>query len=230
MRPVVLVHGAWHGPWCWDRVTPLLDAGGVRWAAADLPSCADADAGAGLVEDVQTVERILDELPGDEPAILVGHSRAGLVISEAGAHERVGQLVYLTAFLVEPDSSYREMVADTVLPILEVGPDAVALPKAELGAPVFYNDCAPGDVRWAQARLRPMHMAGAAVEPPRRAWASRPSTYVVCALDGAIPAHHQRHMAEQATHVVEWNTGHSPFINRPDLVADLLLGLAAAET
>lgn len=226
MRPVVLVHGAWHGPWCWERVTPALDAAGVPWVAPDLPSCARATQGAGLIEDVAVVEQALDALPGDEPAILLGHSRAGLVVSEAGAHARVGALVYLTAFMLEPGDDVLPMVSETVLPALEFGDDGIAVVNPQLAGPIFYNDCAPDDVQWAIDRVRPMFMAGDPVDPPRRAWADKPSTYVVCALDGAIPAVHQRAMAQHASRVVEWDTGHSPFLNRPDLVAELVIELA----
>jgi len=107
----VLVHGAWHGAWCWARVTPLLDAAGVAWVAAELPSCATPPQHSGLPEDVHEVERLLDELPGIEPAVLVGHSRGGLVISEAGTHPGVGELVYLCAFLLEPDVNPAPMLA-----------------------------------------------------------------------------------------------------------------------
>jgi len=201
----------------------------VPWTAVDLPSCARAEAGAGVIEDVADVEAALDALAGDEPAVLVGHSRGGLVLSEAGAHARVGDLVYLAAFLLEPGADVATMVADTVLPALEFDENLIALPQREVGAPIFYNDCSPADVAWAMDRLRPMFMAGDPVGPPRRAWADKPSTYVVCSLDAAIPAHHQRDMAQRATRVVEWDTGHSPFINRPDLVSSLLIEIAGSD-
>lgn len=74
-KPVVLVHGAWHGSWCWERVTPYLDAANIEWAAPDLPSVTDAASGANQAEDDQVVRAALDRLPGDEEAILLGHSR-----------------------------------------------------------------------------------------------------------------------------------------------------------
>jgi pimeloyl-ACP methyl ester carboxylesterase len=74
-RPVVLMHGAFHGAWCWDRVTCYLDAAGVPWRAPDLPSCANAASGAAIDEDTAAVESVLDNLPDDEPAVLLGHSR-----------------------------------------------------------------------------------------------------------------------------------------------------------
>jgi pimeloyl-ACP methyl ester carboxylesterase len=229
MKPVVLVHGAWHGAWCWDRVTPLLDAAGVPWVTAELPSCARPTAQAGIAEDVQEVERLLDELPGTEPVVLLGHSRGGLVVSEAGAHARVGHMVYLCALLIEPGTSPADMLGHTVLPALELGEDLVSTVKPELAEQLFFNDCTPEDAQWALAQVGPMFVGGATVDPPRRAWAGKPTTYVVCELDAAILPQHQHEMAKRAGSAVTWPTGHSPFVNRPDLVADLLIDLARAD-
>src|SRR3712207_1752378 len=88
VRPVGLVHGAWHGTWCWERVTPYLDGLGVPWVAVDLPSCARAASGSDVEADTLAVKVALDNLSGDEPAVLCGHSRAGLMVTEAGTHDR----------------------------------------------------------------------------------------------------------------------------------------------
>jgi pimeloyl-ACP methyl ester carboxylesterase len=229
MKHVMLVHGAWHGPWCWDQVTKGLDEAAVPWTAPDLPSCAAASEGAGLVEDVLAVERALDGLPDGASAVLVGHSRGGMVISEAGSHPRVDHLVYLCAFLLEPGEDVGPMVADTVMPVIDIertpcGP--IGTPRGEKAAAVFYNDCSAQDAAWALERVRPMHLGGPPPDPPRVAWRNTPSTYVVCAQDQAIPPEHQRQMARRATIAVEWGTGHSPFLTDPDRVVDLLVGLA----
>ena len=224
-RPIVLVHGAWHGSWCWDRVTPRLDAAGVPWVAPDLPSCATPSEQTGLPEDVREVERLLDALPGTEPAILVGHSRGGLVISEAGAHERVGHLVYLCALLLEPDADATAVLADEVMSALDLTDDLISTVKPGMAGALFYNECTTDDARWAAEQIGPMY-AGGTVEGPRRAFAANPTTYVVCELDAVLPAARQHEMADVADHVVTWDTGHSPFVNRPDLVADLLIRLA----
>lgn len=226
MKPVVLVHGAWHGAWCWDRVTPLLDAAGVHWVAADLPSCARADAQPGMADDVAEVERLLDELPGTEPAIVIGHSRGGMVISDAGAHERAGHLVYLCALLLEPGVDATAMLGATVLPSLRIDANGTSFVEPTAAAQLFFNDCDEADAAWALSQLRNMSLSGASIDPPRRAFADKPTTYVVCEADAALPAQHQRDMAALAGAVVTWPTGHSPFVNRPDLVADLLIGLA----
>ncbi|MFD8210678.1 alpha/beta fold hydrolase [Streptomyces sp. NPDC059695] len=79
MTTYVLVHGAWHGPWAWDRVAPLLRAAGARTLTPDLRSSDDH----GLHHDAVTVAAALDTVPEDEELVLVGHSYSGLVVREA---------------------------------------------------------------------------------------------------------------------------------------------------
>ncbi|WP_040783402.1 alpha/beta fold hydrolase [Nocardia pneumoniae] len=79
MTTFVLVHGAWHGPWAWERVVPLLHAAGARTRTPDLSAVGDC----GLHDHAATVAAVLDAAPDDEEIVLVGHSYAGLVVREA---------------------------------------------------------------------------------------------------------------------------------------------------
>ena len=99
MSTLVLVHGAWHGGWCWERVTPLLKEKGHEVVVVDLPG--HGDSGVPFAEVTLAVygnhaAEVLDEQV--EPVMLVGHSMGGLVISEAAERrpEKIGLLVYLT--------------------------------------------------------------------------------------------------------------------------------------
>jgi pimeloyl-ACP methyl ester carboxylesterase len=99
----VLVHGQWHGSWCWNKVVPLLTAQGHRVTAIDLPGRGgDPKELAKLTpaDYVSAVTRVLDASP--EPVVLVGHSLGGGTVSLAGEArpEKIKRLVYLTAFLV----------------------------------------------------------------------------------------------------------------------------------
>jgi len=224
-RPVVLVHGAWHGSWCWDRVTPYLDAADVHWVAPDLPSVEDAAGGANQSEDNAAVRNALDGLPGTEKAILLGHSRGGTVITEAGTHDRVGHLVYLAAFLGLENEDTMPYRSEGLNKCLEVQADGTVTVKPELGKAVFYNEHDETDFSWAQKRLRSQSF-----KPfegtSELAWQTKPSTYVVCRHDNALPVDGQRKMAARATQSIEWDTDHSPFVYRPELVATLLIGMS----
>src|SRR4249920_292329 len=96
---VVLVHGAWHGAWCWEPVVDGLCARGIDVVAVDLPGHGE-DRGTltDLHGDAARVREVLDQL--EAPVVLVGHSYGGAVITEAGVHPNVHQLVYVAAFAI----------------------------------------------------------------------------------------------------------------------------------
>src|SRR6185295_5208657 len=103
MSTYLLIHGAWHGAWCWYKVAPRLETLGHKVIAPDLPSLGTDKTPVNRVSLAlwrDHVSAIIDATP--EPVILVGHSRGGIVISEVAEHrpDRIRTLVYLTAFLV----------------------------------------------------------------------------------------------------------------------------------
>jgi pimeloyl-ACP methyl ester carboxylesterase len=225
---VVLVHGAWHGAWCWEQVVARLDAAGQPSVAVDLPSVSSA--AATLHDDAACVRDALDALDGD--AVLVGHSYGGGVITEAGVHPAVAHLVYLTAFALEVGESAQENtlaggeVASELAAAIRVG-DGVFTLDADVAVPAFFHDCTPEDARAAVERLRPMSRAALGGHVRAAAWREKPATYVVCTDDRAIPVSLQRSIAARVGSSIDWPTSHSPFLSRPELVADLLLELSS---
>ena len=227
---VVLVHGAWHGAWCFDRVLVLLRDAGVRAIAVDL-------ARTGFVDDVAAVTAALDTVDGE--AVLLGHSYGGAVITDAGAHPSVRHLVFLCAFALDDGESC--ISAATGAP----GVDAISHEgRPNLGDAMVQHDdgtctlsrdgareCLYADVddatfEWASSRLTPQLNKSLAAVPAAIAWRTTPSTYVVCTDDQGVHPDLQRIMARRCTETLEWPVGHSPFANRPELVADLLVDLA----
>src|SRR3974390_2057450 len=102
MTTAVLVHGAWHGGWCWDRVVPGLRARGVRAMAPDMPGHgADAEPLTDLHGDAARIREVVEDI--DDDVVLVGHSYGGAVISEAGDHPAVRQMVFVAAFALQTD-------------------------------------------------------------------------------------------------------------------------------
>lgn len=79
MTTFVLVHGAWHGPWAWDRVVPLMHASGMRTLTPDLSTAEDQ----GLHDHAEAVAAAVDIVAEEDDVVLVGHSYAGLVVREA---------------------------------------------------------------------------------------------------------------------------------------------------
>ena len=98
---VVLVHGAWHGAWCWDEVAARLRADGAPVVAVDLPSVAS---GGDMYDDARSVRETIAAAGGE--TVVVGHSYGGVVITEAAAGaEGVRHLVYLAAFMLDEGES-----------------------------------------------------------------------------------------------------------------------------
>ena len=225
MRTAVLVHGAYHGSWCWEALTPHLDDLGVRWVAVDLPLQS-------LSGDAAVVRTALDEVSGG--TVLVGHSYGGMVITQAGTHPSVERLLYLAA--VAPDvgesartALKRDPAAGTALsPALDLDAEGrfnVVVP--ELAARLFYGRCEAGVADAALTRLRPTS-SDALTEPVSDcAWRSRPATYVVCSQDEIIAAREQRELAARASaEVVTLTSDHSPFYCQPEQLARVLHSLA----
>jgi pimeloyl-ACP methyl ester carboxylesterase len=232
---VVLVHGAWHGAWCWAAVVDELTAGGIATVAVDLPGHGeDRRPLSDLAGDTAHVTEVLDGIGG--PVVLVGHSYGGCVITGAGVHPNVRHLVYLCALLLdEGETAMSAATAEAQAAQLDHSgrPDLVGALRFEddgdtctidpaQATALFFGDCAPDVAAGAVARLGPQRMSTLSQPATAVAWRERPSTYVVCEDDGAIHPGLQELLARRTDAVVRWPTSHSPFLSRPDLVADLV--------
>lgn len=224
---IVLVHGAWHGSWCWQRVVPLLEERGVAVRTVDLPSVGAAPgAGTGLSADVAAVEAVVEEVAG--PVMLCGHSYGGMVISGVGARNVV-RLVYLCAFMPLEGQSLVSAGGGKPAPWIQQLAGGLMQPDPARTGELFYGDCDPEVREWANRMVR-VQSSATMMEPlAHPAWRRVPSTYVVCTNDKAIPAHVQRSVfAVHATEVVELEASHSPFLSQPGAVADLLVERASS--
>ena len=222
----VLVHGAYHGAWCWDLLRRDLESGGHSTSAVDLP-IDDPRAGG---------ERYADEVLGAVPKtpdgiVLVGHSLAGLTIPIVAARVETRLAIYLCALLPVPGVSFDAQHADldtgfrpSESPV-ENADGSVSWP--EQGAvEMFYHDCDP-DLAAASARqLRPQRWRITQEVTPLRTWPAVRSAYIMCADDRAVPRAYSARAAREHLRVeaIEMPGGHSPFLSRPkELAAQLSL-------
>ena len=217
----VLVHGAFHGGWCWERLVGELEERGLDPVAVDLPFTSFAD-------DVDCVVTAIGRL--DPPVLVVGHSYGGAVITSAGGgrvrHPGAAHLVYVAALMQDPDESF-ELRPTAGMSAIRVGDDGAAVLDPGESAQAMYHRSPPETAAWAVSKLRSMRMSADASERPRGvAWSTRPSTYVVCSDDRAIDPDDQRRMAKHADDIVEIDADHSPFFCRPKELADILRGVA----
>ena len=218
VRNVILVHGGFVDGSGWQGVYDLLKADGFNVSVVQNQTLS-------LESNVETTHNVLDQQDG--PAILVGHSYGGVVISEAGLHERVAGLVYIAAFAPDTGESVNALIADPppgapVPPILPPENGFLFLDREKF-ADSFAADVpvdlaafmANSQVPWGVEALN-----GAVTEP---AWRSKPSWYLVATDDRMIPPPAQRAMSERAgASVVEAPGSHSIYISQPRATADLI--------
>ena len=239
-RHVVLVHGAWHGAWCWAALQADLEQRGVASLAIDLPGHGSSTAAfTDLHGDASSVVELLEQLAsrGIHDPVLVGHSYGGAVITEAATRhaDNVSHLVYMTALALDKDEAVLPFVQS--LPRVE-SPLGAAMRPSDDGAfttidptkseVAFYGECPKGTTEAANARLCAQPVATFLQPVTGAAWRTIPSTYIECTLDGAIPIEHQRAMSSRCTNVVTLETDHSPFTSKPAETADVLERLARA--
>jgi pimeloyl-ACP methyl ester carboxylesterase len=233
MAAFVLVHGAWHGGWCYDRLVPALKALGHRVVTGDLPGHGDDRTPAAQVTLDAYVARAGEWLEAaGEPAHLLGHSMGGMVITQAGEAyaPRIRSLIYLCAFLPASGQALLNFRgSDELNSLLVIDRESGASRiEGEGLRDVFYGDCSDADVAAARSRLCPQPL-----EPIRKAvqvgarYASLPRHYIECLQDGAIPIEVQRGMhAAIPCRVHALDASHSPFYSMPEQLASLLDAIA----
>src|SRR4051812_39729803 len=151
-----LVHGAWHGAWCWEHVQDELDQRGHRSVAVDLP-CNDASAG--LNDNAEIVMRALE---GADDVVLVGHSLGGITIPVVAARRPVQRMVFLCALLPKPGQTMDEVLGgeENVLSpefarfTQVVHEDSSVSWEHSSAIEAFFHDCPPERAEWAASKLR----------------------------------------------------------------------------
>ncbi len=218
----ILVHGLGHGGWCWERTKNELEARGHNVVTPDLPLTSFAD-------DAEAVARLVEE---HSPAIVVGHSYGGMVISAAAnqTRGRITHLIYLAAAMIGAEDDYFSIMAEHATANSEhlIDNDGTWMTiSPENAARGFYSECDEATTEAAIAQLRPASVEcynlGLPVPEP---WREIESLYIVCAKDEAMPAGAQRVLAKKAAEVAELDTDHSPFFSANEDLCDLLVGWA----
>jgi pimeloyl-ACP methyl ester carboxylesterase len=239
MATVVLVHGAWHGAWCWDRTVAELESRGHRAIAFDLPGHGLDPTPVSAVTLAAYAARTAEVIRAEaDPVILVGHSMGGCVITQAAelVPDRIRRLVYLCAYAVadgeslmtwastDPDATAGEAVR------FSVDGTVISL-DLEVAPAHFYGDCAEDDIAWAVKHLVPQPMepfaTGVTITDERAGSVER--AYIECVNDKACSITLQRRMitARGITAVQSLATSHSPFISAPAALCDAIEALSA---
>jgi pimeloyl-ACP methyl ester carboxylesterase len=233
MADFVLVHGAWHGGWCWEKVAAELRAAGHFVQAPDLPGHGDDPTPAHAI-DLHTYAEFVCDLIDSRPedVVLVGHSLGGLTVTQVAElrPDRLRRLVYLAAFIPRPGDDFDPeagLVTAMCLEALRPSADEALLDFDRACArDVFYADCSDEDLAFAVARLcaEPARTALTRVEISEEGWGRVPRDYIVCTQDRALRPDGQRALAERrgCERIFTLDTSHSPFFSAPQELAKLL--------
>ncbi len=218
IKNVVLVHGGFVDGSGWEGVYDILSNDGYKVTVVQNPTTS-------LADDVAATRRAIAVQDG--PAILVGHSYGGVVITESGADPKVKGLVYIAAFAPDAGESVSSLIANPppgapTPPILPPQDGFLFLDRTRFAA-AFAADVKPAQAAFMADSQVPWGVAALQGQVTTPAWKSRPSWYLVTADDHMIPAPAQRQMAVRAGAIVVETAGsHAVYVSNPQVVADLI--------
>jgi pimeloyl-ACP methyl ester carboxylesterase len=224
VKNIVLVHGAFLDGSGWQGVYKILKKDGYKVTIVQNPTTS-------LADDVAATKRVLAE--SDGPAILVGHSYGGMVISQAGVDPKVAGLVFVAAFVPEKGESVASLNANPpagapVPPIVPSADGYLLLDRAKF-AQAFAADVDPAEAAFMADSQQPWKASTVGEAVTETAWKTKPSWYLVAAQDRMIPPSAQRAMAARGKlHTVEADGSHAIFASKPDVVAKVIEDAARA--
>jgi pimeloyl-ACP methyl ester carboxylesterase len=222
---VVLVHGAFADGSSWEKVIPLLQAKGLKVVAVQNPLTS-------LADDAAAAKRVIDAQTGK--VVLVGHSWGGMVITEAGAHDKVKALVYVAAFAPSEGEAAGALGKNYAVPpgIATLQADAggyLWLP-ADSVAKNFAQDVSPATAALIAATQGPIAAKAFGDVTTVAAWKTKPSYYIVAANDRMIAPELEVAFAKKINATTTTlQTSHVPMVSQPAKVAEVILAAVNAK-
>lgn len=231
----VLVHGAWHGGWCWRKVAANLRDRGHTVLTPTLTGLGERSH---LMSESITIETCIDDIANLmkwedlSDVVLVGHSFGGIMVSGVADRlpERVRQLIYLDAVMLEDGRSSLSLspkeVAEARVEAARVSSGGLSLPAPKASAFGVTDD---EQARWLESRLTP-HPFRTLTSPMRLAHPlgnGLPAGYILCTdpLYQPLEASHAWVRAA-GWKVIEFETGHDAMVTKPDELSELFITLS----
>jgi len=216
-KDVILVHGAWADGSSWSKVISLLERRGFHVTAVQLPLTSVAD-------DVATVNRAIELDPG--PLLLVGHSYAGIVITEAGNDPKVSGLVYISAFAPDAGQSIASLNASVpVTPVaaqLRLNAGFLSITTEGISAD-FAPDLSDTEKQTLAVTQGPIAAVALGTPATAPAWLTKPSWYMVASEDRVLSPALEATMAQTINaETTTVRSSHVIMLSRPDAVADVI--------
>jgi pimeloyl-ACP methyl ester carboxylesterase len=231
IRPrIILVHGAWVGPWEFEPLVQILRGDGWDVDAVALPSTGSTE---GMLADAAAVTAAIERAGG--PVVLVAHSYGGVPVTQAGNHPAVRRIVYVAAFALDAGESVLSAMGGEAPPFWGVGDDQVTLGHSrEERIDMLAADMPPGVPRAASEQLadmfQPQSLRAFTDALTEVAWRSRPATYVLTEKDAVLPPFVQEGFAARSgAEIIRVPHGHAPFQEDPAGFAELLGRVAVSE-
>lgn len=236
MKNFLLIHGSWHGAWCWFKIWPRLEAAGHRVMVPDLPGRGRSPAFAPFVSLERMMRSLEAVLPHDEKTTVVVHSRYGIVASMLAerAPERVERTIYLASFMLPDGKRVLDYVPDRAAAItghVEVNRRSMwdwLDPKVY--REVLYADCTDDDITLARALLvrEPVRPALTKLKLSAGRYGRVPRAYIRLTEDQAVSLSLQdRLLGETKVERVEsLHASHSAYFSKPDELTAMILKLA----
>ncbi|MGI9503627.1 MAG: alpha/beta fold hydrolase [Geminicoccaceae bacterium] len=219
-KSVVLVHGAFADGSSWSKVTPHLEDAGLDVIAVQNPL-------ESLEGDVAFTNRAIERAEG--PVVLVGHSWGGMVITEAGVHDKVTSLVYVAAYAPDAGQALGDAAKLDVYP----APGIDALQKDDAGyfylpdeaaATYFAQDLSEAQTDFIAASQGLLNSEALGQPVTNVAWQEKPSFYAIAGEDYMTPTALQREFAAKIGATFrEVDSGHAIIVSNPEFVADLII-------
>ena len=240
MKTFILIHGSWHNAWNWHKVVPILEKQGHRVFAIDLPGMGRDKTPiqeVTLATTVQEICKLIDSIEGQ--SILVGHSKNGIMISQAAEYrpEKIEKLIYLAAYLIPNAATQAEYSMQDIYGVLK--PYVTRFPDTSshtLQPAIYkeglYHDC--DDAIYQMAKMLLSHESAVTAVTPLQLteenFGSVRRFYIECTEDKAVTPFIQQKMYQETPceKVYQMATSHSPFFSQPQELCDILLEIAAS--
>lgn len=228
-RPrIILVHGAWVGPWEFAPLVEILLERGWEVDALDLPSTGTTES---MFQDAAAISAAIDRAGG--PVVLVAHSYGGVPVTQAGDHPAVERIVYVAAFALDAGESVIASVGGSLPEAWGIADGQVTMGRSrDERVDLISADMPPGVPREASEQLadlfRPQSLPSFSDAVSEVAWRVKPTTYILTENDGVVsPAFQESLAVRSGAEIIRIPHGHAPFQEDPAGFADLLEGVAA---
>lgn len=236
MKNFLLIHGSWHGAWCWFKIWPRLEAAGHRVMVPDLPGRGRAPAFAPFVSLERMVRALEAQLPAGQKTTVVVHSRYGIVASMLAerAPERIERIIYLASFMLPNGKRVLDYVPDRGAALtghVQVNRRAMwDWLDPNMYREALYADCSADDIALARTLLvrEPVRPALTTLKLSADRYGTVPRAYIRLTEDKAVSiALQDRLLGETEVERVEsLRASHSAYFSKPDELTRTILKLA----